>query len=134
MAISFRCGQCGKKLKAPESAAGRKSTCPGCGHMVTCPEPGVEAEVLEVTMEPVEDELDPYGIAEEEAAGPVLTRIGAGPSAEGRRPCPMCGEMILTSAAKCRFCGEVFDATIPKVKKKGARKKRFARSRCSRNI
>ena len=24
----------------------------------------------------------------------------------------MCGEMILTTAAKCRYCGEVFDETL----------------------
>jgi predicted RNA-binding Zn-ribbon protein involved in translation (DUF1610 family) len=123
MAISFKCPQCGKKLKAPDSAAGKQSPCPGCGHLVTCPEAVMDAEVVEVTMEPVEDEFDPYGIAEEETAGPVLSRTGTATAAEARRPCPMCGEMILASAAKCRFCGEVFDATIAKVKKKGGKKR-----------
>jgi DNA-directed RNA polymerase subunit RPC12/RpoP len=37
MAISFECAQCGKKLKAPDSAAGRSSKCPACGGKVTCP-------------------------------------------------------------------------------------------------
>ena len=27
---------------------------------------------------------------------------------ENRRPCPVCGEMILTEAKLCRFCGEKF--------------------------
>ncbi|HKB42381.1 MAG TPA: hypothetical protein VKD72_38500 [Gemmataceae bacterium] len=31
---------------------------------------------------------------------------------EARRPCPMCGEMIIASAVKCRFCGEIFDPTL----------------------
>jgi hypothetical protein len=31
---------------------------------------------------------------------------------ENRSPCPMCGEMIMTTAVKCRFCGEVFDASL----------------------
>lgn len=26
-----------------------------------------------------------------------------------RRPCPMCGGMIVVTARKCRFCGEVFE-------------------------
>ena len=30
----------------------------------------------------------------------------------------MCGEMILTSAAQCRYCGEVFDPTLKKAKGK----------------
>ena len=39
MSISFVCKQCGKKLKAPDSAAGKSSKCPGCGAAVTCPAP-----------------------------------------------------------------------------------------------
>jgi hypothetical protein len=38
---------------------------------------------------------------------------------EARRPCPMCGEMIMATAAKCRYCGEIFDPTLKKAKKKG---------------
>ena len=34
----------------------------------------------------------------------------------------MCGEMILSTAAKCRFCGEVFDSTLKKAKKSGGKK------------
>ena len=30
-------------------------------------------------------------------------------SNEARKPCPMCGEMILASAIICRFCGETVD-------------------------
>ena len=29
-----------------------------------------------------------------------------------RRPCPECGEMIAVGAAKCRFCGAVFDPRL----------------------
>ena len=36
----------------------------------------------------------------------------AAAASESRRPCPACGEFILTTAAKCRFCGEVFDAVL----------------------
>ena len=47
MAISFSCPQCGKKLKAPDDAAGRSSKCPGCGTSVTCPEPIYDAELVD---------------------------------------------------------------------------------------
>lgn len=32
-------------------------------------------------------------------------------STEVRRPCPMCGELIVASAVICRFCGETVDKT-----------------------
>jgi hypothetical protein len=55
---------------------------------------------------------DPYQLADPD---PVIDA----PS-EARKPCPMCGETIMASAVKCRFCGEVFDARL----KKGQSKKR----------
>ena len=115
MAISFACPQCGKKLKAPESAVGKSSKCPGCGGAVTCPEPIYEAELLESP-----GQLDPYGDLESDKPYAVTGAArDTAPSDDTRRPCPMCGEMIIATAAKCRFCGEVFDPTIKKIKKKG---------------
>jgi predicted RNA-binding Zn-ribbon protein involved in translation (DUF1610 family) len=129
MAISFKCSNCGKKLKAPESAAGKSSTCPGCGNLVTCPAAAVEAGVVEMTIEPEKPagvdpfvDLDgdqPYTMAVAPEHEEALT--------ESRRPCPMCGETILATAAKCRFCGEVLDQTIKKVKKKGGKKAELKR-------
>jgi predicted RNA-binding Zn-ribbon protein involved in translation (DUF1610 family) len=111
MAISFTCPTCGRKLKAPDNAAGKSSKCPGCGSPVTCPELVVEAELIPDTPQGPDpfsdlDADEPYGMAPE----PVTAS-----AAEARRPCPMCGEMIVATAAKCRFCGEVFDPA----KKKG---------------
>lgn len=123
MPISFSCHKCGRKLKAPERAAGRSSNCPGCGTQVTCPEPVYEAEAVpsasltvpELVLDDPDDSR-PYGLDAEEA--PPL------PAAEARRPCPMCGEMVLASAAKCRFCGEVFDQTLKKAASKKKKKKK----------
>ncbi|HLJ12478.1 MAG TPA: DUF4190 domain-containing protein [Planctomycetaceae bacterium] len=33
-------------------------------------------------------------------------------SEAGRRPCPVCGEMIMASAKVCRFCGEQFASSV----------------------
>jgi DNA-directed RNA polymerase subunit M/transcription elongation factor TFIIS len=127
MSISFQCPRCGKKLKAPDNAIGKSSSCPGCGGKVTCPEPIYDAEVVEMQLPPEKprgfdpyEELDdgkPYGVL---APQPVEQ-----PSDDSRRPCPMCGEMIVTTAAKCRFCGEVFDATLKKAKSKKKKKKKY---------
>ena len=62
------------------------------------------------------DDDQPYSLASPAPAA-------AGSSIESRRPCPTCGEMILSSAAKCRFCGEVFDAVLKKGGRGGGGKK-----------
>ena len=138
MPITFYCPRCARKFRAPDNAAGRSSTCPGCGNRVMCPEPVYEAEVVElpvkepkvVEMKLLEspafnpyDDLDdgkPYGLVD----GPAVGAEADAPSGEARRPCPMCGEMIVTSAAKCRFCGEVFDSTLKKKGKKTGKSSR----------
>jgi predicted RNA-binding Zn-ribbon protein involved in translation (DUF1610 family) len=117
MSISFQCPQCGKKLKAPDQAAGKSSKCPGCGGTVTCPEPVYDAEVLDESQPPAGH--DPYGdLDSDKPYGLVEPEPAAAPSGENRRPCPMCGEMILATAAKCRYCGEVFDPALKKAKGK----------------
>jgi len=123
MPISFQCPGCGRKLKAPDKAAGKTSTCPGCGGPVTCPEPVYDADVVEMT--PIESSgVDPYAeLGADQPYAVVDPQPAADSSTERRRPCPMCGEMILTTAAKCRFCGEVFDSTLKKGKGRGGKKK-----------
>ncbi len=125
MAISFSCMQCGKKLKAPDDAAGKSSKCPGCGATVTCPEPIYDAELIDSSGGP-----DPYGDLDSDkpyaVTGDVPAPAAEAPGGEARRPCPMCGEMILASAAKCRYCGEIFDPALKKAKAKGKKKKSAA--------
>lgn len=129
MSISFQCPRCGKKLKAPDSAAGRSSSCPGCGGTVTCPEPDDDGEVVEMQLTPAKpkgfdpfadmDDDKPYGVA---AGGPASDSDSG-----NRQPCPACGEMIMATAAKCRFCGAAVDAAPSgpgRVKPKGSKKKK----------
>jgi predicted RNA-binding Zn-ribbon protein involved in translation (DUF1610 family) len=127
MAISFQCPQCGKKLKAPDNAAGKSSSCPGCGSKVTCPEPVYDAEVVDMEIAPDKPKgFDPFAdLDDDKPYGVVGPPAAAQPSDDGRRPCPMCGEMIVTTAAKCRYCGEVFDPTLKKAKSKKKKTKRY---------
>ena len=109
MSISVKCDECGKTLKAPDSAAGKKAKCPQCGAVVKIPEQIYDAEAAEVDdSAEAEDAFDGVDSYDSPAA-----------SDDARKPCPMCGEMILANAAKCRFCKEVFD---PKLKKKAKKK------------
>jgi predicted RNA-binding Zn-ribbon protein involved in translation (DUF1610 family) len=129
MSISFQCPRCGKKLKAPDNAAGKSSTCPGCGGKVTCPEPVYDAEVVEMELAPEKPKgFDPYSeMDDDKPYGVVAPQPVEQTSDDSRRPCPMCGEMIVTTAAKCRFCGEVFDSTLKKAKSKKKKKKKYDR-------
>ena len=137
MPITFYCPRCNKMLRAPEAAAGKSSQCPGCGVMVTCPEPVYEAEVILVTPKksPAQKSapksppprqpppVNPYAdLDDDKPYALVNPPPAAEAAAETRRPCSVCGEMILSTAVKCRFCGEVFDAVLKKGKTKRPRK------------
>jgi predicted RNA-binding Zn-ribbon protein involved in translation (DUF1610 family) len=103
MQIRFDCSHCGKKLKAPDDAEGKKVRCPDCGNVVVVPEEIIEAEEVAEPASPVNAEP---GYAIEVSPNPAKD------DGKERHPCPMCGEMILVSAAKCRFCGEIFDPKL----------------------
>jgi hypothetical protein len=66
-------------------------------------------------------EKQPAGTGGSSSANP----FGAGgPSVQSdagvpRRPCPACGEMIIMSALKCRFCGEAFDPGLKRKQRRG---------------
>lgn len=111
MAIVFDC-TCGKKVQAPESLAGKRVRCPHCQSVLEVPPHVLDAEEVPrpspVTAKPRSSpapQPETFGL-QDEADAPALDPD------EKRRPCPMCGEMILANAVKCRFCGEVFDETL----------------------
>jgi predicted RNA-binding Zn-ribbon protein involved in translation (DUF1610 family) len=145
MKITFLCSRCGKTLKARANAVGRTRKCPVCATRVTCPEPAYSAQVLDaeiVDAEIVDAEIvdaaataadrpgvDPYADIDDGGAYDVVAPApGADSQVEARRPCPMCGETILASAVKCRFCGEVFDSVLKKGKGKKSGKRSSRRS------
>ena len=98
MSIRVTCNNCGKELNAKDESAGKKVKCPGCGDVLAIPD-GV--------MDAVSD--DGYG-DDSYGDNPYAENADSG----DKNPCPMCGEMIKPGAAKCRFCGEIFDATLKK--------------------
>lgn len=123
MPISVKCTDCGKSLKAPDALAGKKAKCPDCGAIVPIPKAALDAEEVrdepaakpKPKKKPVEDEYDTTfdDLADYEAEAPV-------DESAKRKPCPMCGEMIAKSAAKCRYCGEVLDPSLRKQTKKAS--------------
>jgi predicted RNA-binding Zn-ribbon protein involved in translation (DUF1610 family) len=108
--IKMTCPSCGKTLAAPDTAAGKKAKCPSCGQIMIVPEAVHEAEEVGTTgTEPAgvgSYSIDETLEAEPSPAGPTA------PAQDSRRPCPMCGELIVATAAKCRFCGAIFDRRL----------------------
>lgn len=112
MSISVRCEECGKTLKAPDSAAGKKAKCPQCGAVVAIPEPVFDAEEVSEA-EPVDDDSNAFGDAD--------SYDSPADESDERKPCPACGEMIVARAAKCRYCGEIFDKKLKRSGKSSSR-------------
>ena len=104
MAINVQCPTCGTRLKVADESAGKTGKCPECANPVQIPEAIYDAE----------------DVAEEIAGAQSLNRPQipspsggpAGSPPERRRPCPACGESVIATAAKCRFCGEILDDSI----------------------
>ncbi|MBC7815582.1 MAG: hypothetical protein IAG10_01640 [Planctomycetaceae bacterium] len=133
MPISVKCSECGKGLKAPDAMAGKKAKCPQCGNVVPIPAAVVEAEIIDdeppAKKPPVrkaaskpkaraveEEEEDDYGDDFPETEE----------SEDGRVPCPACGEMIIETAAKCRYCGEILNESAGRLAKGKSKGKRFS--------
>jgi hypothetical protein len=136
MAINVVCPWCSKKITAPDSMAGKSAKCPGCQGALTVPSasappsggigppPGFGAPA-NIGPPPGFGTPANIGPPPSDAAGgaqpPVYdvedystepTGLQAQSDGEERRPCPACGEFILASAVKCRYCGEVFDSSL----------------------
>jgi phage FluMu protein Com len=134
MAISIRCPQCGRKLNAPDTAAGKRARCPDCKAIVTLPaaseappEDILDAEPLGVSdippppaLQTVERARQGFYPPDPEPRDIPLAPIAPGmePAAPPRKPCPMCGEMIPLTAIQCRFCNEIFDPALKKARAK----------------
>ncbi len=118
MPISVDCSNCGKTLRAKDSAAGKTAKCPSCGELITIPQVDEVYEVYD---------------AEDAGGDEAGTQLAGGDSYDspalpdaGRCPCSVCGEMISEKAKKCRHCGEIFDEDL---KRRSGRKSGSSRSR-----
>jgi len=119
------CPSCGKTLSAPDGAAGKRAKCPACGQIMIVPEVVRDAEEFSAPSPQPSTPFSPQPSAGpgqdwlDELQGPAIGSTPPGLGGEARRPCPECGEMIVVGAAKCRFCGAIFD---PRLKVQAARR------------
>jgi predicted RNA-binding Zn-ribbon protein involved in translation (DUF1610 family) len=115
MPINMACPSCGKTLAAPDTAAGKRAKCPACGQIMIVPELTQQGGDFGVpptpsSPQPASSPTDsaPYDYDASGASSPVPPPA----CEEARRPCPECGEMIIASAIKCRFCNAIFDPRL----------------------
>ncbi len=115
MPIKMNCPSCGKTLTAPDTAAGKKAKCPACAAMMTVPTGVFDAEEIGPGSPEPAPSPPEFNIMDD-IQGTAPSQSPADPAISGqepaRRPCPMCGEQIIAAAAKCRFCGAVFDPRL----------------------
>ena len=109
MPIKVTCNSCGKSLKAKDSAAGKRVKCPQCGDPISIPEAVYDAEEAGG-----DDDYSGYDDEYGDDQYDLGDAVANSPASQKRKPCPACGEMIVDGAVKCRFCGEIFDASLKK--------------------
>ena len=74
MTIRFNCEHCGKEIKAPDSAGGKRGKCPYCGQSNDVPSPIVEDDDDIIPLAPIDEdderrrEEEAHRLYEQEAA------------------------------------------------------------------
>lgn len=122
MPISVECPSCGKIVRAPDNAGGKRGKCPQCGTIIDIPITPIAAPLVPsppppkskpappLTPSASEGEIyDAEEIPDHEESVWVADPTPKKKSTGDTRPCPACGEMIKAVAKKCRYCDEVFD-------------------------
>jgi predicted Zn finger-like uncharacterized protein len=103
VSIQVTCPSCTASFKASDTAAGKQAKCPKCNGVIDIPIAAGGEEIVDA-------EIDATGTTSENLNREAASDDPA--AAADRKPCPMCGEMIVRDAVKCRFCGEVLDRSM----------------------
>jgi len=114
VAIPVTCPSCRQAFNAPDSAAGKRAKCPKCGTPIDIP----GALVAKLAAED-DGIVDAEAVAADATLGDEIAaaETTAADNAGERKPCLMCGEMIRTTAVKCRFCGHISDPALAKAER-----------------
>lgn len=104
--IKFFCSTCGKKIGVPDTMAGKRGKCPGCGAALTVPPSSSQAPAARA---PSQEDTD-YNVAMEGGGASAPTRVIT-------FTCPECWREITVATTgerektKCTGCGAL--VTVP---------------------
>lgn len=88
MSIELHCPGCGKLIRAPEDAGGRRGKCPHCKRSVYIPTALTDDDIIPLApVDPAEEERDERMRRESSAYAASLSKAGEGASAP-KRPRP----------------------------------------------
>ncbi|MCA9069448.1 MAG: hypothetical protein KDA84_11015 [Planctomycetaceae bacterium] len=141
MAIKVRCKSCQAVLRTKDTMAGKVVKCPHCGEKLRIPGAGGTESPSRSSRSgrPQRSEqprrrrrsqnADAYdaedmGGADDFDFGGLDPNAGVAVARPDRKPCAACGELIQKKAAKCRFCGEIFDPALKRRKNKSRKRSR----------
>jgi hypothetical protein len=110
MPISLQCPSCGKKLKAPDQAAGKTLSCPNCQGKINIPMetirlPATSARKGPPPLPPVLPSEIEYDGEITEAYEPEDQESGPKPIRRREKDCLSCGEAVAEKARVCKHCG-----------------------------
>jgi len=88
MAIEFHCPRCGKLVRAPDEAGGKRGKCPTCGHISYIPMPDDQLEEIDLAPIDEEEERRRRALEEESLAAEMqlLKEKQTGPDLGPARP------------------------------------------------
>jgi len=84
MSVKFQCEHCGKQIKAPDEAGGRRGKCPYCKQSCYIPAPVSDEELLDLA--PEDEDLNRKGEAERQALAEEEHALLAEAAGEGSTP------------------------------------------------
>ncbi|MDM8556143.1 NINE protein [Desulfococcaceae bacterium HSG7] len=90
--ISVMCKNCGSKFKAPENAIGRKAKCPKCKYLLVIADDSIKNDML--------------------VPQTNTNQVAVYQPTPDKKQCPFCSEEVLSSAKKCKHCGELLDFAL----------------------